>query len=98
MRKQAYGFLLIGLLLCLSPLLAVFWASDFAERHGCDLHEGFVNSCMVDGTDWGETLYTAFVSGWLMLLTLPVAGILAIVLLVSALYDLIRILRARNRA
>ncbi|MEH7828461.1 hypothetical protein [Gemmobacter denitrificans] len=98
MRKWVYGILILGLILCFSPLLAVIWAVNFAARHGCDLHEGGINPCLVDGADWGETLYTAFVSGWFMLLTLPVAGILGIVLLAFALYDLIRTLRARGRS
>ena len=48
----------------------------FASSHGCTLHEGFVNPCVVDGTDYGETLYQLGMMGWLMLFTLPLAAAL----------------------
>lgn len=60
-------------LICLSPIGLITWASLFAERHGCRLNEGSVNPCVVNGVDYGERLYSAFVSGWYLLVTGPVA-------------------------
>lgn len=83
-RKLIYAILILGILICLSPFIALFWASRFADRHGCDLHEGFVNPCVVNGFDWGDMLYSAFVSGWFLMFTLPFAVMLFMVLCLFA--------------
>lgn len=88
--RWRYGFVLVPLILSISPALSALWAAWFAERHGCILHEGFANPCIVDGADWGEALYSAFVLGWLMLATLPVAAFLAMVLVTLIAIDLTR--------
>ena len=56
--------LLTILLLAASPLISVMIAGWIAETNGCTLHEGFVNPCVVNGTDIGQDLYAAFVLGW----------------------------------
>ena len=96
-RRIAYVVLLLILLICLLPAFGVIWSSNFAAAHGCTLHEGFVNPCIVDGVDYGERLYTAFVMGWYMLLTLPVALPVAVALLIMLAVDVMRWLR-RKRA
>jgi hypothetical protein len=73
-----FGILLVIVLIAGAPLISVIVASWVAESHGCTLHEGFVNPCIVDGEDMGETLYQMFVMGWFMLVTIP-AGLVAIV-------------------
>ncbi len=97
MRRAFVILLTLVLMASLSPLFAVIWASSFAARHGCDLHEGFANPCIIDGKDWGETLYTAFVSGWFMLITLPVAALAAVGLAVLAVAAVIRHIRERRK-
>lgn len=97
LRLALYLGLVIVVLVGLAPVASVFWASDFAQRHGCDLHEGFAQPCLVEGEDWGETLYLAFVMGWFALLTLPVAAAALLGLLVLALIDLFRFVRQRIR-
>ena len=79
--------------ICLLPVAAVVWSSWFAERHGCVLNEAGAHPCIVDGTDWGDTLATAFVSGWFGLITLPVAALVAITLAVTL---VIRLMRRRR--
>jgi hypothetical protein len=81
--RALYAVLVLGIAICAAPLLSVIWAEAFARRHGCTLHEGFTNPCVVNGHDWGDTLYTAFVAGWLMLLTLPVGAALLLVLIIT---------------
>jgi hypothetical protein len=88
-RKFIYILLIGGIALCASPILAVLWATNFANRHGCELHEGFVNTCVVNGADWGGTLYQAVVSGWLLMLTIPIGVILLVVLILFAFGNLI---------
>lgn len=55
----------------LSPIGGVIVASTVANANGCTVDEGSVHPCVIGGKDYGETLYTLGVLGWLMLLTLP---------------------------
>jgi len=95
-RRIVYPVLTILLLILLAPMFGVIWASGFAARHGCALHEGFANPCVVGGRDYGDTLYGFFVGGWLMLVTLPVGMIVGIALLAMVLRDILRWRRARR--
>lgn len=90
MKRATRAVLLTALAVCFLPLVAVVASSWFAQWNGCTLHEGFANPCVVNGVDYGDTLSTLFVSGWFMMLTLPVAFILVIILGVMGLRDLIR--------
>jgi hypothetical protein len=79
------GFVLL-LAFTLAPVASVVIASLLANAHNCRLDEGSVHPCLIAGADWGETLYTLGVLGWLMLVTLPLGAIgllvLAVVLLI----------------
>lgn len=85
------GLALIGI--GLLPVISVWWASSFAKAHGCTLHEGNATPCIVDGVDHGDTLYTAFVAGWLMLVSLPVALLGMVLLAVLLVLWIIRTVR-----
>lgn len=86
----AIGLILFGV----APLVSVIVASELAAAHGCTLHEGFVNPCVIGGQDRGEVLYQMAVAGWLMMLTLPFAALgVALALGLS-----IRALVVRSRA
>lgn len=65
------------LVFALSPFLIAMGAGAFASANGCELHEGFVNPCVVGGNDYGDTLYSLGVMGWFGLATLPVGLLLA---------------------
>ena len=69
--------LVLGLiaLITLAPVLSVVLASVIARWGGCAVDEGGSHPCMVGGKDWGEALYTMFVLGWFMLLTIPVGAL-----------------------
>lgn len=100
MRRQVIIHTLIFLLILIvgaSPLIAAFAAGAIADANGCTLHEGFVNPCIINGEDWGETLYTLFVLSWLAIGTLPIAVIAALVYLAVVIIIAI-ILRVRRRA
>ena len=58
----------------IAPIISVIVAGSIAEAHGCALDEGSIHSCLVNGEDWGSTLYTLGVLGWFMLATLPLGG------------------------
>ena len=71
--------LVLVLLFAAAPIISVLVSSAIAEAHGCVLNEGGANPCVINGKDYGETLVTMFLLGWLMFLTLP-AGALAFLL------------------
>lgn len=78
-----------------APLISALTAGAIAEAHGCTLHEGFVNPCIIDGTDYGETLYQFGVMGWFMLITVPAGLVLLIGWLAVTSQHLLRWCRAR---
>ncbi len=72
--------LLLGfiILFALAPIISVILSGWLASANGCMLDEGSTHPCVILGADRGELLYTMFVLGWFMFLTLP-AGALAFV-------------------
>ena len=87
--------LLIGAL----PMISVMVAGTIAERNNCELHEGFVNPCIIDGEDWGETLYAMGMMGWFGLVTIPGALLIAAAFLLFVIsVAIIRYVRRRNMA
>lgn len=75
-----YGivFALIAIV-ALAPIGSVVACGWIADAHGCKVDEGSVHPCIINGQDYGHTLYTLGVLGWFMLLTLP-GGALATVI------------------
>ena len=71
--------LLLILCVTLAPLISVVIASAIAEAHGCTLNEGGAHPCVINGVDYGETLVTMFVLGWLMLVTIPGGAIACLI-------------------
>jgi hypothetical protein len=72
-------------------------AGTIAEMNGCQLDEGSVHPCMVNGRDIGQTLYTFGVLGWLGIATIPIGLVLlGIYLLIAAIYYLVKWYR-RNK-
>ena len=59
------------------PVLSVTLAGVLASANGCRLDEGGAHPCVIAGTDYGDTLYTLGVLGWLMLASLPL-GVMAL--------------------
>jgi TRAP-type C4-dicarboxylate transport system permease small subunit len=82
--------LVLAILVCLLPLASVVLAGWIANANGCTLHEGFANSCVIGGVDWGETLYGMEVMGWLMLATLPIAVILIAAWVIAEIVNAVR--------
>ncbi|HSN73880.1 MAG TPA: hypothetical protein VL334_02170 [Anaerolineae bacterium] len=77
------------------PVILVAIAGSVASANGCELNETVINSCIVDGREMGNTLYSMGVMGWFMLVTIP-TGVLA--LLIFLLLLLIEWLVGRARA
>ena len=66
------GIIVLILVAGLTPLIATAVAGTIADRNGCELHEGFVNPCVIDGVDRGQDLYTTAMLGWLAIATVPI--------------------------
>lgn len=93
----AYAIILAGITLAAAaPLLSALAAGAIANAYGCHVDEGRTHPCIVHGSDLGEMLYTMFVAGWLMFLTVP-AGAVAFLLWVVAI-AIHLYLRRRRRA
>lgn len=61
------------------PVLLVATAGAIASANGCELNEAVINSCIVNGSEMGQTLYSMGVMGWFMLVTIP-TGLLALLI------------------
>lgn len=70
------NLLIVGCILLFgaAPIISVAIAGSVANANGCDLDEGSIHPCLINGVDYGETLYSMGVMGWFMLATIPIAG------------------------
>lgn len=85
------------IVLALSPLLATMVAGSIANANGCDLDEGSIHPCVVNGRDIGRDLYTWAMLGWLGIATVPLGlAVLGIYLAVVIVVSLIRWARRRK--
>lgn len=78
------------------PVVLVSVAGSIASANGCELDEGSVHPCIVNGRDMGEQLYGMGVMGWFMLVTLP-TGLLALAAYGVILLVVWLVRRARRR-
>jgi hypothetical protein len=77
-----------------APIISTAIAGSVATAHGCDLDEGSIHPCLINGVDYGETLYSMGVLGWFMLVSIPIAAALFVVyLVVLGIILLVRVLR-----
>lgn len=88
--RKAYAVLGALLLLCLLPLLIAVAALLIARAAGCLPQFGTFATCRIMGGDWAEALTTSLSLYWLGLATLPVAALLAVLLLLLTLFALLR--------
>src|SRR4029077_15725063 len=70
--------LILIVLVALAPGGSGVAGGLIANAHGCRVDEGSVHSCVINGKDYGQLLYTLGVMGLLILVTLP-AGAFAFV-------------------
>ncbi|MEE9389039.1 MAG: hypothetical protein V3U96_10545 [Paracoccaceae bacterium] len=82
MKRLAYFILWTIVLACPLPLVAGAWSSWFATKHGCTFNGSNYHPCIVNGTDWGHTLGAALISGWLLLITIPM-GVIALLAIIT---------------
>ncbi len=101
MLKPLRNLLILGLILLwmIWPMILAGAAGAIASANDCQLNETVINSCIVNGREMGDTLYTMGVMGWFMLVTIP-TGLLALLLflLILLIEWLVGRRRARGRA
>lgn len=87
------------LLFTFAPVISVAVAGEIAHRNGCDLDEGSIHPCIVNGTDIGPDLYTFAMLGWFMLATIPLGlGALLLYILAVGFYYLVKFVRKKRAA
>ena len=75
--QKRFPWILYGIALVLivgfafAPVGSVMLCAWIANAHGCQVDEGSVHPCIINGHDYGELLYDLGVMGWFMLVTLP---------------------------
>lgn len=94
-----HGLVILAILIfSISPIISAMVAGTIADRYGCDLDEGSIHPCIVNGEDIGDTLYTLGVLGWLALATIPLGMIaLAVYIIGVAIFYLVRWLLRRQQ-
>lgn len=101
MSFRIRNILLIGIVLLILawtiwPAVLVAVAGSIASANGCQVDEGSVHPCIVNGRDMGEQLYGMGVMGWFMLITIP-TGLLALGVYGAVLVAVWLVRRARRR-
>jgi hypothetical protein len=79
------------------PMALAAVAGNIASANGCQLDEGSVHPCIVNGRDMGEQLYGMGVAGWFMLATIP-TGLFALAAYGAILLVVWFVRRARRRS
>jgi hypothetical protein len=72
-------------LFTLWPYGAVLVAEYLINTHGCGLDGSSVQPCMINGKDEGVMVYNLAMTGWYLLLSLPVGFCLAVGWLIALL-------------
>jgi len=100
MTKKVLLILLnIGIILCIAlvaiaPIIPAVIAANIVDAAGCQLDEGSIHPCLINGVDYGDTLYTWGMMPWFVFASFPLAVALFVVYLVIAgIILLIRIFR-----
>ena len=91
--RWLYGIWITLIALCLSPIAVLTWVGWFADKHRCTVTENATFPCIVDSYDWGPTLAGWTLSGWMLIVTLPLAALLAGGLLLTVLIHFIMLRR-----
>ena len=72
-------------IIAFGPALIAVVSQSIAEGFGCEVDLDRVNSCVIGGTDYGDTFYNLGFAIWYSYLSLPAGGVLFAVWLVAAL-------------
>ena len=78
-------------LICVAPILSTALAGNIASSAGCELDEGSVHPCLINGQDYGEVLYSLGMMAWYTFMSVPLGiGLFLVYLLVILIIFLVR--------
>lgn len=69
------------ILVAILPVISVAIAGALAEANHCQLDEGSIHPCVINGVDRGSDLYTLAMLGWFMIATIPLGAMALVVYL-----------------
>ncbi|AFY69427.1 hypothetical protein Pse7367_1130 [Thalassoporum mexicanum PCC 7367] len=72
MSKYPLVLIAASLIFAVLPLLSVLLANLIGNLLGCQVNEGFANSCQVGSFELGGILAWMFTAGWYIFFTLPI--------------------------
>ncbi len=84
----------VALFVLFIPFFIMLPIAGISEIFGCTISEGG-GTCLILGADFGPSLSALSVSGWFMLITLPIA---ACVFVLRLLVEIVVWMRAARRA
>ncbi len=81
-------------LVAIAPVIPAAIAGNIVNAAGCQLDEGSVHPCVINGVDYGEELYTWGMMPWFLFASFPIAVILFVIyLVIVGIILLVRIFR-----
>ncbi len=81
--KISLLIILFSLAVGIAPIISVLVSSIIAGIGGCQLNEGVLNPCQIGPFELSNVLYTMFVAGWYIFLSIPLAFLGLIIGLIS---------------
>ena len=92
-------WIVFGLIFVLGnlPIVTTIVSAAIANAYGCNISEGLLNPCVINGTDWGYDLQFGGMSFLYIFLSWPLAFVLFIIWLIVLLVHRSRFKR-RNAA
>ncbi len=91
--KNKTLFLLIPLLFAFSPMILIYTILvplQFLAGTDCVVNEGFAKGCILLGVDTSSFLYSIGMTGWLMLLTIPLGLVFFLISLIYLIFTLFK--------
>jgi hypothetical protein len=98
MKKYYIISLVLIVIVAIAPFALAFLGSAIANTAGCALIEAEVHGCVIQGHDYGETLYAMGMSLWMIIFTAPLAELAVILWATSLIVHLAARRRSRRRA
>jgi hypothetical protein len=81
-------------LVAIAPIIPAVIAANVVNAAGCRLDEGSIHPCLINGVDYGDTLYTMGMMPWFVFFSVPLAvGLFVVYLVIVGIILLIRIFR-----
>jgi hypothetical protein len=81
-------------LVAIAPIIPAVIAANVVNATGCQLDEGSIHPCLINGVDYGETLYTMGMMPWFVFFSVPLAvGLFIVYVIIVVIIFLIRVFK-----